>query len=41
MRRAQSGFTIIELIITIGFVIGVGIIGGGGYIAFHFLAKVW
>lgn len=41
MKTNQKGFTVIELLIGIvGIFTLVGIIGIG-YVAFHFLSKVW
>jgi type II secretory pathway pseudopilin PulG len=38
----QSGFTLVELIIALGFtVVSCGIVGTGLYVLYHFLSKFW
>lgn len=41
MRKHQSGFTLIELIIVISVVLGLSMIGGLIYAAIHFINKFW
>lgn len=41
MRKHQSGFTLIELIIVISVVLGLSMLGGLIYVAIHFLNKFW
>lgn len=40
-KRKQSGFTLIELIIGIGFLVAVGLIIGLIYVGVHFIGKAW
>lgn len=37
----QKGYTLVELIVTVFVLIGLGLVGFGGYIAWHFIAKFW
>lgn len=41
MRKYQKGYTLVELLFVVWFLLAVSIIGGVGYVAFHFLAKFW
>jgi Tfp pilus assembly protein PilE len=41
MKRFQSGFTVVELIIVVAIVVKLAILGGLVYVAWHFISKVW
>ena len=43
-RSKQKGFTIVELVITIAIVVAIlsfAVYGVVGYVAVHFISKVW
>jgi Tfp pilus assembly protein PilV len=40
--KKQKGFTLVEVALALFFVCwAVAIIGGGGYVAYHFISKWW
>lgn len=41
MRKQQSGFTIIKLIVLLAFLGSIAALIGGGYVLLHFIAKFW
>lgn len=40
-KRKQSGFTLIELIIVVGFVAALALAGTLIYVGVHFIGKAW
>jgi type II secretory pathway pseudopilin PulG len=39
--KNQTGFTLVELMVVIWFVLIVIAVGGGLYVAHHFISKFW
>lgn len=39
--KNQKGYTILEVIIALAFIISVALCGGAIYVAWHFIAKMW
>lgn len=39
--KNQKGFTAIELIMVVSVVAWVAVVGGIGYVLFHFISKYW
>lgn len=38
----MKGFTLVELVVAVGVLsLIVAVVGGVGYVAFHFISKVW